>query len=218
MYGLGKSVAIGEIYNHLKILELHGKDKHGRKLFKCKCLKCGKNTIKKGTDVKKGIVKSCGCLRDEKFKKVTTKHGLSKSPLYKKWLSMKARCNNSSTTNYHRYGGRGIKVCERWNKDFKYFYDDMIGTYFDGAELDRIDNNGNYEPNNCRLVTHKENSNNRNKYHNKTGYTGVYYKPHINKYVAYFYVNRKQIHVGSFKTPQKAYEARKEAILKYQSE
>lgn len=212
------SVRIGEIYNRLKILEFHGKDKHGRKLFKCKCLGCGNDTIKKGTQVKNGYVKSCGCMRDEKFKQVTTKHGLSKSPLYKKWLAMKARCNNPSTTNYYRYGGRGIKVCERWNDSFEAFYNDLNKTYFDGAELDRIDNDGNYDPDNCRWVTHKENSNNRKKYSNKTGYTGVYYKHHINKYVAYFYVNRKQIHVGSFETPQEASKAREQAILKYQSE
>ena len=68
----------------------------------------------------------------------------------------------------------------------------MKDSYFDGAELDRIDNNGNYEINNCRWVTHKENSNNRKKYNNKTGYTGVYFKPKINKYVSYFYVNRNK--------------------------
>ena len=94
----------------------------------------------------------------------------------------------------------------------------MKDSYFDGAELDRIDNNGNYEINNCRWVTHKENSNNRKKYNNKTGYTGVYFKPKINKYVSYFYVNRKQIHVGSFNTAKEAYQAREKAIQNYQSE
>ena len=218
MYGVGKSIKVNETYNYLKVIKLIGRDKHGRKLFKCKCLNCGKNTIKKGTHIKTEKVKSCGCLRDENFLKSVTKHGLSKSPLYKKWLSMKSRCNNKNTENYYRYGGRGIKVCERWNNSFENFYYDMKDSYFDGAELDRIDNNGNYEFNNCRLVTHKQNSNNRKKYNNKTGYTGVYFKPKINKYVSYFYVNRKQIHVGSFNTAKEAYQAREKAIQNYQSE
>lgn len=131
---------------------------------------------------------------------------------------MKLRCNNKNTENYYRYGGRGIKVCERWNNSFENFYYDMKDSYFDGAELDRIDNNGNYEINNCRWVTHKQNSNNRKKYNNKTGYTGVYFKPKINKYVSYFYVNRKQIHVGSFNTAKEAYKAREKAIQNYQFE
>lgn len=215
---MSRSVKIDDVYNHLKILELHGRDKHGKKMYKCLCLKCGNETIKTGTSVKNGYVKSCGCLNKEKFSKIVTKHGLSKSTLYKKWLSMKSRCNYPNGDNYYRYGGRGIKVCDRWNDDFMNFYNDMNKFYFEGAELDRIDNDGNYEFDNCRWVTHQQNSNNRKKYKNKTGYTGVYFKPHMNKYVSYFYVKRKQIHVGSFETAEKAYRAREKAILNYQSE
>jgi len=85
-------------------------------------------------------------------------HGMSFSPEYYTWVSMISRCENKNTKDYKRYGGGGIKVCKRW-KTFVNFYAD-VGTRSEGTTLDRIDNNGNYEPDNVRWATHAENSQN----------------------------------------------------------
>ena len=129
------------------------------------------------------------------------------TPIYRKWKNIKGRCFNPNTSNYKWYGGRGITMCQKWKDDFSEFYKDVGDIPFEGAELDRIDNNGNYEPNNVRWVDHRTNSNNRRKYHNKTGYTGVTYKPNSDKYQAQLYKNKKFIYLGLFDTPEEAYKA-----------
>lgn len=88
-------------------------------------------------------------------------HGMTKTYIYQCWAKMRQRCYNKNLKSYKNYGGRGITVCERWNNSFLAFLEDMGYKPTDNHELDRIDNNGNYEPSNCRWVTHTEN--NRNK-------------------------------------------------------
>ena len=83
------------------------------------------------------------------------------TPEYKSWVGAKQRCYNHKAKGFHRYGGRGIIVCERWIHDFRTFLKDMGYKPFKGAQIDRIDNDGNYEPGNCRWVTPKENCKNR---------------------------------------------------------
>ena len=87
------------------------------------------------------------------------KHRMIKTGVYKSWISLRRRCNSPTYSNYHNYGGRGITVCERWNK-FENFYADM-GDRPEGASIDRINNDGNYEPNNCRWATHSQQMKNR---------------------------------------------------------
>jgi hypothetical protein len=83
-------------------------------------------------------------------------------PFYVAWVNMKTRCYNQNSTQYKWYGGRGIKVCERWHT-FKYFYEDMFDSWHSELELDRRDTNRDYEPDNCRWITHQENCLNRRK-------------------------------------------------------
>lgn len=120
----------------------------------CRC-DCGKERIVRSCELRYGHSKSCGCLRRE----LDTKHGLSHSPTWVVWTQMKTRCMTSTNPAYKHYGGRGIKVCERW-MDFRYFLEDM-GIRPNGLTLDRINNNGPYTKDNCRWATMETQAGNR---------------------------------------------------------
>jgi hypothetical protein len=134
----------------------------GYRYIDCIC-NCGKGIQTKLTLLTTKQAKSCGCLRSENIN--TTSHNKSRTKLYKVWTSIKQRCVNEKTMAYEYYGGRGITICEDWKNDFNTFYDWAINNgYKIGLTIDRINNNGNYQPNNCRWVTMEvQNSNKRRK-------------------------------------------------------
>ena len=138
----------------LLVLEYLYKDKHYNSYWKCKC-DCWNEIITRPRQSK-----SCWCLQKEFMTKKFKKHWMSYSKLYRVWCTMRARCSNIKNISYKNYWGRWITYSSDWNY-FKLFYKDMINTYREWLEIDRIDNNWNYCKENCRWVTHKENNNNR---------------------------------------------------------
>ena len=129
-------------------------------------------------------------MRDSKGR-FTTKHGMKKSKIYGVWCGMKERCYNCNNKRYKCYGGRGIRVCDEWANDFREFYEWAKNNgYKKGLTIDRIDNNGNYEPNNCRWVTSKQQNRNYSKNHNIT-YKGE--TKCIADWADYFGINRTTI-------------------------
>ena len=143
------------------------------------------------------------------------KHGMVGTRIYHCWASMRMRCINDKNPRYHKYGGRGITICDEWLNSFVSFYNDM-GDMPEGMSLDRIDNNKGYYKDNCRWATREEQQRNINKQkNNKVGYKGVYYCNTYSKYVSKLYCNGKTNHLGYFDNIDDAIKARKEAELKY---
>ena len=144
----------------------------------CKC-DCGNTTIASQTNLKYGHTKSCGCLRKEMMKtqnhilenrnyfgenNPNYKHGFAKTNIYRTWANMNQRCFNPNTPEYSAYGGRGITVCVEWKDSFEAFYDYVsnLPHYGEkGRSIDRINNNGNYEPGNIRWATLEQQYQNR---------------------------------------------------------
>lgn len=149
----------GQKFNRLTIIELYSTNPTK---WLCIC-DCGKETIVESNNIKNGNTKSCGCLRNEKIKKLSTKHGHCKNKLsriYKVWRGMIARCTNPNINGYKNYGGRGITVCKRW-LEFENFLKDMGEPPTNKHQIDRINNEEGYYKKNCRWVLPKENNRNR---------------------------------------------------------
>ena len=209
-----------EIINDLRIIREIEKDHHGRKMYECECLLCGNIFKAMGTNINTGRKTSCGCDRNHKISKSKTKHGGRKNypKEYRAWKGMKGRCTNKNYHSYHRYGGRGISVCNEWINSFENFLRDMGKAPSPNHQLDRIDNDKGYSPTNCRWVTPKENSNNRSKYKSKSGYTGVFYREEKQRYEVNVNINRKSKHIGVYKTLKDAVNSRKNFIIEYNKE
>lgn len=135
------------------------KGKKSRKVS-CQC-ECGNTKDILLHSLRTGKVKNCGCTN-----KVLTEQELNRKVIYSRFKGIKKRCYNTKDKSYHRYGGRGITICKEWDEDFKKFYEWSLSNGFKKElQIDRIDNDGNYEPDNCRWVTPKENSNNKKSPH-----------------------------------------------------
>ena len=161
---------VNQRFGRLVVIADAGTDKQGKALFKCRC-DCGNEIIVRGYSLRNGDCKSCGCLRSEASSERLTVHGHGNEKLYRIWLGMKDRCYNSKNPSYERYGGRGIKVCDEWLNNYEAFRDFMLSQGYDEYApsyentIDRIDNNGNYEPSNCHVTTMKVQSLNKSNNH-----------------------------------------------------
>lgn len=156
----------GKVFGRLTALKRIGTGHDRHAIWLCRC-SCGKRVEVSGVRMRKGHTQSCGCLKIEVTVRRSTKHGHGRAdnhtPTYSTWSAMRARCSNPRNRAWKYYGGRGIKVCERWDT-FENFLADM-GEKPPGLTIDRRDNNQNYEPGNCRWATQKEQG--RNSRHNR---------------------------------------------------
>lgn len=149
----------GERFGRLLVLNYAGK--RGRQVtWNCQC-DCGQSKIVRALHLRSGHTQSCGCLQIEAVSSSFTTHGESTSREFSTWLSMIQRCTNPKSTSYPGYGGRGITVDPRWINDFSAFLSHIGRAPSPGHQVDRIDNDGNYEPGNVRWATKKQNARNR---------------------------------------------------------
>lgn len=159
----------GKKFERLTVLSFDKIDAGRRYRWFCRC-DCGIEKSIDGQYLRSGFTKSCGCLKVERaratmatnksaFTGARLTHGMTETPTFRSWNGMIQRCTNPNRQNFFYYGGRGISVCERW-RIFQNFLDDM-GIRPEGKTIGRIDNEGNYELENCQWETMKQQSNNR---------------------------------------------------------
>ena len=153
----------GQRFGKLVAEKPDGRDAQGRIFWICAC-DCGKSKRVRASHLRSGAVTSCGCDRYKKVAEKVTSHGHASggkvSPIYTSWAQMHARCSNQNHNRFHRYGGRGIRVCDQW-ATFEGFLADMGEKPGSQYSIDRINNDGNYEPGNCRFATYKQQAQNQ---------------------------------------------------------
>lgn len=149
----------GRTFGRLTVHKYAGRDSKHR-FWKCRC-SCGRKTVSRTDALIGGKANSCGCLNIEHIKVVATTHGKHRTPEYRAWNGMLYRCTNPRSKSFKDYGGRGIVVCERWRHSFENFYADMGQRPSKKHSIDRKDNDGNYEPGNCRWATRSAQNSNR---------------------------------------------------------
>lgn len=184
----------GKKFGRLYVIGIANKAKHIK--WTCRC-DCGKEKDIFGCHLKSGKIISCGCASIERISALNKTHGQSKTRLYSIWSGIKSRCYDKNNCCYKRYGKRGISMCKDWQNDYTLFKNwSLENGYTDNLTIDRIDNNGNYEPSNCRWVDMKEQANNTSKTI-KIEYKGKHYS--AKQIASLFNVNYKKFLYGFHK-------------------
>ena len=161
---MGKINLLGQRFGRFVVLAEAPKRPQSRSAYwHCRC-DCGTERVVEGKSLRNGSSKSCGCYMKDAMTKRFTTHGHSRHPetsyTYRKWVNAKTRCLRENSPRWHDYGGRGIKICDRWRDSFAHFLEDM-GFCPPGYSLERLDNDGDYEPGNCVWATLREQAQNK---------------------------------------------------------
>lgn len=148
----------GQRFNRLTVIELS----HMKRCayWRCKC-DCGNEVVVPIDGLTTGHTKSCGCHKRDNTHRVKYRHGREPKDVWHAWCHVRARCYNPKNKSYHRYGGRGIRVCDRWLNSFEAFRDDMRPRPSPQHSIERKDNDGDYTPDNCTWATKKAQARNR---------------------------------------------------------